>query len=502
MATVRFAVLNTVPAGFCRKVHLLAPGGRLADLATIKRDQLPEVGLSPTNMEAIQSFADWHKRGISPSLGLLLWYLESIQLDSGAFLRTEDAPDPSVGVAIRFLQLAGQSGVHRAECESVDRAASWLEMQISDEGLLHMPVSGVVDYGMLARAVRSLASVRGSQPVGSTVERAGEALTEVSIGPSIWSTYPRGEPSTGATSLVFSAIAACPDVFDLNPDPDWLLSARNGDGGWGEHSSSTSRIDNTFWAYRGCLAAGHRPEGRVSPSLLTGAHGSGYDIAMTERLRVLVGVHPNDDVTPLAMKSLCDDADRYAETALYGLALSERLQARLVDDVEAANGERLPVRTPDFLRREPPLYDQLADVSAQSWWVRLVEAAARARVAEASIGWLAGISAAIAIIGNELVDGLQALPLLPLTIVLVVEVLISLAWLAARQSGHRRLSGVPHFGLALVFALLLVGLITAPSEVQMPATPIAVLALLLALIIEIVAVATDKADLLNRLDDD
>lgn len=127
---------------------------------------------------------------------------------------------------------------------------------------------------------------------------------------------------------------------------------------------------------------------------------------MAQRLRVLVGLSPSPNMTQLAMKSLTDDADRYAETALYGLALSEPLQAALTSNATAADDERLPVRTPDFIRREPPLYDQLADATDRPWWIRSVEAAARARVAEASIGWLAGISASIAIVGNELVDGL------------------------------------------------------------------------------------------------
>ncbi|MCP4968481.1 MAG: hypothetical protein GY926_25010, partial [bacterium] len=190
---MRFAVLNTVPPGFCRKMHLLAPGGQLSDLAAIRRDELPDVGLSPTNMEAIQSFADWQQRGISPSLGLLLWYLESVQLDSGAFLRTTDAPDPSIGVAIRFLQLAGQSGVHRGECDSVNRAATWLENQIIPDGLIRMPASGVVDYGMAARTIRALVAVKGAQPLATPIGSACHALSEVTIGSSVWSTYPGGE---------------------------------------------------------------------------------------------------------------------------------------------------------------------------------------------------------------------------------------------------------------------------------------------------------------------
>ncbi|MCP4958574.1 MAG: hypothetical protein GY925_04805, partial [Actinomycetia bacterium] len=271
------------------------------------------------------------------------------------------------------------------------RAATWLENQISPDGLIRMPASGVVDYGMAARTIRALVTVKGAQPLATPIGSACHALSEVTIGSSVWSTYPGGEPSTGATSLVLSAIAACPEHFAITPDPGWLLDTRNDNGGWGEYDGSPSRIDNTFWAYRGCLACGHQETEGIDPTLLDNTTGNAYDVAMAQRLRVLVGLEPDDRVTPLAMKSLNDDADRYAETALFGLAVSEPLQAALDTDADAANREQLPVRTPDFLRREPPLYDQLANASAKTWWMRTVERAARTRVAESSIGWLAGV---------------------------------------------------------------------------------------------------------------
>jgi hypothetical protein len=154
------------------------------------------------------------------------------------------------------------------------------------------------------------------------------------------------------------------------------------------------------------------------------------------------------------------------------------------------------------LRREPPLYDQLADVSGRRRWLGLVERAAGLRVAESSIGWLAGLSAAIAMIGEELVNGLAALSIVPLLVMLVVESMLVAGWFAARQSRHRRFNGVPHFVLAVVLALLLVLLIKAPPEVEISLLPTVILTILLSLIIEVISVATDKADLLNRLGDD
>ena len=65
------------------------------------------------------------------------------------------------------------------------------------------------------------------------------------------------------------------------------------------------------------------------------------------------------------------------------------------------------------------------------------------------------------------------------------------------------LSGAFHTSFfASVLAALVVLLVTSPADTSL--RPFSAIALggLLTLIIEVVAVATDKADLLNRLDDD
>ena len=228
---MRFAVINTVPPGFCRKMHLLAPGGRLEDLASMTRDDLPRAGLSPTHMEAIEGFGEWHRRGIAPALGLLMWYLESVQLPSGGFLRTDDATNPSVGVAIRFLQIAGQLGIERDECESVDRAAVWLEGQIGADGLIRQPITGLIDHGTLARAVRSLELVASDPCHAAPIERGCAALVGAQIGPCVWPIYPGGKPATGSTALAITAAVTCAGRLDLAPDLDWLLDAESAAGG-------------------------------------------------------------------------------------------------------------------------------------------------------------------------------------------------------------------------------------------------------------------------------
>ena len=84
----------------------------------------------------------------------------------------------------------------------------------------------------------------------------------------------------------------------------------------------------------------------------------------------------------------------------------------------------------------------------------------------------------------------------------MVEALLVLGWLAARQGSRHRFAGVPHYAMAVVLALLLVLLIKSPPDVDVPPLPTIALTILLSLIIEVIAVATDKADLLNRLGDD
>lgn len=493
---MRFAVINTVPPGFCRKMHLLAPGGRLEDLAELKRDDLSEAGLSPTHMEAIEGFVEWRDHGVPPAVGLLMWYLESTQLPSGAFLRTPDAPSPSIGVVIRYLQIAGTLGITRGDCDSVDRAVNWLEGQVGDDGLIRQPISGNVDYGMLARGIRSLRSVYHPDDGSSALERGCVALAKARLGGSIWSTYPEGNPSAGATSLAIAAVSDCEELFDFAPDPTWLLEIRNPDGGWGEFEGSPSKTDNTFWTGRACKIAGVEL-GSVDRELTTLKDRTNYEIAMAHRLSVLLDQNPGEQVTDLAMRSLNDDADRYAETVLYGLALAETSTAAW-----SKADERLPVQTPDFLRREPPLYDQLGQVSDRSWWLGLVNRAAQVRAAEASIGWMAGLWAAIALISEEFVNGLAALPLIPLLLLVALEALLAAGWLAARQMSSRPLAGLSHLSLACGLAVLLVLLLTGPGDSDLTVLPGIALTALLALVVEVVSVATDKADLLNRLGDD
>ena len=334
---MRFAVLNTVPPGFCRKMHVLAPGGRLADLAELRRDVLPAAGLSPTHMEAIQGFADWRARGISPVLGLTMWYFETCQTSTGAFLRTDDAPEPSIGVAIRYLQLAGQLSISRLECDAVDLAARWLEAQIEDDGALYMPASGALDFGMMARAIRSLTVVSPTDKPTEPICRLATRLSSATIGDSVWPTYPGGDPSTGATSLALVAIATAPRAFDREPDLTWLLEAANPDGGWGEYIGSPSKVDNTFWAYRGTGSAGQDHAEVVGRWLNQCPLSSDYEQAMATRLNIALGtpIH-NEQLTDLALDTMASDADRYAETALYSVALAEALTLEQTQEPTAA----------------------------------------------------------------------------------------------------------------------------------------------------------------------
>ena len=205
------------------------------------------------------------------------------------------------------------------------------------------------------------------------------------------------------------------------------------------------------------------------------------------------------DLQDRALESLTDDADRYAVTALFGLAICELS----LPQVSAVPGEEaLPVRTPEFIRREPPLYDQLAETASRSWWTKTVERAAKVRLAEATIGGLAGLSAAIALVGEELVSGLASLSILPLTALLLIEVVVVVGWIGAQQRPGRRLQSVTHLAVSLVIALLLVFLIKNTDDIEIPPLPTTVFALLLTMIVEAISVATDKADLLNRLSDD
>lgn len=197
------------------------------------------------------------------------------------------------------------------------------------------------------------------------------------------------------------------------------------------------------------------------------------------------------------MRSLHDGADRYAETVLYGLALAEASTAAW-----STSDETLPVRTPDFIRREPPLYDQLGQVSDRTAWLSVVNRAAQVRAAEASIGWMAGLWGAIALISEEFITGLSALPLLPLLALLLLEAALISGWIAARQSPKRRFRGASHFVFAGALAVLLVMFLAGPSEADLAPVPGVVLAGLLALVVEVISVATDKVDLLNRLNDD
>ena len=497
---MRFAVLNTVPPGFCRKMHVLAPGGRLDDLAELRRDMLPAAGLSPTHMEAIQGFADWRARGISPVLGLAMWYFETCQTPGGAFLRTDDAPEPSIGVAIRYLQLAGQLGIARQECDAVDLAAHWLELQVEEDGALYMPASGALDFGMMARAIRGLTLVNPQGRPTEPVHRLGSRLAHASTGESVWSTYPGGEPSTGATSLTLAAMAAAPHAFDQEPDPTWLLEAANPDGGWGEYEGSPSKIDNTFWAYRGIGRTSQEHTEVVGQWLNQCPISSDYERAMATRLSVALGTAVHDEqLTDLALDAMASGADRYAETALHSVALAEALTLEQANEAAAASHHQLPVRTPQFLRHEPSIYDQLAETSTTRRWTSFVDRCARLRVFETTIGWLAGMSAAVAVIGEELIEGIQALPTVALVAVASIETILVAAWLAIRHSNRRPLNGLPHFILALVLAGLIMAVIQAAPELTLSRFPVVVLTVMLGLIIDAIAVATDKADLLNRL---
>lgn len=391
-------------------------------------------------MEAIQGFAEWHKRGITPTLGLLMWYLESVQREDGSFLRTEDATLPSIGVAVRYLQIAGQLGIHRGECESVDRGARWLEDQIGDDGLIRMPVTGLVDFGMLARTIRSLNLVSAGD---SYVERLGpafKALNAAQLGSGVWPTYPDGEPSTGATSLAIVALANRPESLDVDPDPTWLLDAQNDDRGWGEFAGSPSRSDNTFWAVRACLAAGTYASPTEPNRKVDAGNSQLYDEVMIVRERCLFeNVAFDTKLLDRSVESLTDETDRYAATALLGLALCEMLQQ---ESDSSLSDETLPVRTPEFIRREPPLYDQLAETVSLPSGMRLVEWASTIRLAEGSVGWLAGLSAAIALIGEELVNGLASLSTPPLIGLLILGGLVVAGWLAAQQRPSRRFHSI------------------------------------------------------------
>lgn len=478
-------------------MHILAPGGRLEDLAALSRDDLPRAGLSPTHMEAIQGFAEWYKRGITPTVGLLMWYLESVQREDGSFLRTEDATLPSIGVAVRFLQIAGQLGIHRGECESVERGARWLESQIGDDGLIRMPITGLVDFGMLARTIHSLYLVSSETSDMQILGPATAALLDAQIGPNIWPTYPDTGPSVGATSLCVNVLSVCKNlVGGRTASPHWLLEVRNPDGGWGEYAGSPSRFDNTFWAARACVSAGVEPSA-LSPTGVTGdGKRSDYDRAMVARTAHVLGERADEPGLPAAaIQSLDDEMDRYATTALLGLAVSEAAELPTVD-------RALPIRTPEFIRREPPLYDQLAHTGRWPWWTTVVDRTARARLAEASIGWLAGLSAAIAVVGEEFVNGLASLPTVPLICLSMLGVLVILGWVGAQQKPGRRLAPVAHVAISGLIAGLLVLLIRNPANIDLPLLPTTVLGLLLTAIIEAVATATDKADLLNRLRED
>ena len=107
------------------------------------------------------------------------------------------------------------------------------------------------------------------------------------------------------------------------------------------------------------------------------------------------------------------------------------------------------MRTPEFIRREPQLSDQLAETTTWWWWTRSVERTARARLFGSSIGWLAGLSAAIALRGEELVNGLASLSLAPLLGLLLAEVFVTAGWLGAQQRPGRRLRSVAHLGLSM-----------------------------------------------------
>ncbi len=366
-----------------------------------------------------------------------------------------------------------------------------------------MPVSGVLDFGMMARAVRSLASVGTDSAPTTSVLRLARRISVAAIGESVWPTYPGGDPSTGATSHVLKAMSDAPEAFAGDADASWLLEAQNPDGGWGEFADSSSRIDNTFWAHRACLTGDDPPPSTVGAWLMSCPLSTDYEHAMAARLRVGLGeVLADDRVMDMALDALSDDADRYAETALYGLALAESLTVESDDEADAASSHCLPVRTPQFIRHEPTIYDQLAETTPAKPWTSFVDRCARLRLFETTIGWLAGISAAIAIVGEELIDGVQALPLAALVVFAVLEAILVGAWLAIRHSSRRPLNGVPHFLLAIGLATLVILVVKAPADMAIPLFPTVILVVMLGLIVDAVAVATDKADLLNRLGDD
>ena len=299
-----------------------------------------------------------------------------------------------------------------------------------------------------------------------------------------------------------AAIAQCPQHFDIAPDPSWLLEARNPDGGWGEHAGSPSRIDNTFWSSRACLLAGHDLGNMVDVAALVD-RSQPYQVVMGERCKLLLGQEPDDILGGLAVEALTDESDRYAETTLRGLALAEYSIGPDHQDPRRPAGEaKLPVRTPEFMREEPPLYDELAEVSSWRRWVQLVELGARHRVAESSIGWLIGLSAAIALIGEEFVLGLASLGAAAVSLIIGFEAMLALGWLTARRGRKTLLAVLRHYTIANVLAAALVILITRPESMRVGQLSAVALTLLFGLVIEIVSIATDKADLLNRLGDD
>jgi hypothetical protein len=493
---MRFTLLNTVPQGLCRKLHILAPGGQLDDLAAITRDDLQRADLSPTHMELIQGLADWRDHGIPPTLGLVLWYFETIQHDDGTFRRTTDTTTPSIGLPIRLLQAAGTIGLDTDSAALIYDSATWLTHQLEPDGRLEMPATGLLDHGQQARALRSL------HLVNSLIDRsrARANLIDAQTGPSIWPSYPGGAPATGATSLILTAIATEPGHYDCTPDPTWLLEAQNPHGGWGEHPGSPTQVDNTFWATRALLHLGAEIPDQIPQWLARFQPTTGYETAMTARLQTLLGQHhESDNIERLTLASLDERADRYSQTCLYALALAEIAAQRPADSTHTAG--RLPIRTPEFIRREPPIYDQLAEITTRTWWLRTTNKLARARLMESAVGWLVGTSAALAVLSGELLAGLRSLPTLVLLPLLIIEAILSLSWLSIR-SGTGRLGGFPHFGFAILIAVGLTFLVTSPPDAAMDVAPALALTAILTLIIDGVAVATDKADLLSRLDDE
>lgn len=113
-----------------------------------------------------------------------------------------------------------------------------------------------------------------------------------------------------------------------------------------------------------------------------------------------------------------------------------------------------------------------------------------------------GSSAAIALVGEELVNGLASLPVLPLAVLLIIEVVVVAGWLATQQRPGRRLQSITHLAESFVIGLLLVLLIKNPEAIEISLLPTIIFALFLTVIVEAISVATDKADLLNRLSED